>query len=103
MFALHFYSAFLILALLIVLCLAIPMALVDWAMHTSAMNDPLIDPLLGLVSVSVLFWYLWHALRRAYGDGRLFSAVGAVVLTVGLVLILFGYRTLLFLTTFWAT
>jgi hypothetical protein len=102
-FALHFYSAFLIFALLVVFCLAIPMSLIDWAMHTSAMKDPLIDPLLGLVSVGMLFWYLWHALRRAYGDGRIFSTVGAVVLTVSLVLILFGYRSLLFLTTFWVT
>ena len=102
-FALHFYSAFLLLGVLIVLLLAIPMALVDWLMHTSAMNSPLLDPLLGMVSAAILIWYLRRALSRTYADGPIFSAVGAVVLTVGAVLILFGYRTLLFLTTFWAT
>lgn len=102
-FALHFYSAFLLLGVLIVLALAIPMALVDGLMHTAATNSPLLDPLIGMVSAAILIWYLRRALSRAYGDGSILSVIGAVLLTVGAVLILFGYRTLLFLTTFWAT
>jgi hypothetical protein len=102
-FALHFYSAFLLFAVLITFLLAIPMALVDWVMHTSALNDPLVDPLFGVVGAALLFWYLRRALGRTYNDGFGFSIIGAGLLTAGTVLILFGYRTLLFLTTFWAT
>lgn len=102
-FALHFYSAFLIIAVLTILFLAIPMTIVDWAMHTSAINDPVMDPLIGIVSASLLIWYLRRALRRTYADGLIFSAIAAGILTVGVVIVLFGYRALLFLTTYWAT
>jgi hypothetical protein len=102
-FALHFYSAFLILVVIVAVCFLLPMGIVDAAMHTRSTNSPILDQLLGLVSAGTLFWYLQRALRRTYGDGWIFASVGAAMLAAGAVYIVFGYRTLLFLTTFWAT
>ena len=102
-FSLHIYAAFLILTVVTMFLLALPMALVDWVMHTSASTSPFADPLVGIGLSVVLIWYLRRALSRVYGDGPMFSTLAALLLTVGLVLVLFSYRTLLFVTTFWAT
>ena len=48
---------------------------------------------------------LWAraALRRAYGDGPIASAVKAFALAVGFGVVLFAYRALLFFTVFYTT
>jgi uncharacterized protein DUF3667 len=102
-FSLHMYSAFLIMAVLSLFLIGLPMAAVDALLHTNAAESQYVDKVLGLTMCVILLWYLRRALARVYGDGPVFSTVGALFLTFGLVIVLFAYRTLLFLTTFWAT
>jgi VanZ family protein len=61
------------------------------------------DGALSLVIVIAMFVYLVLALRRAYLDGRLAALVKALALVVGMAMILFVYRLVLFYTTFWTT
>ncbi len=61
------------------------------------------DGAMTLVIVIAMFVYLLLALRRAYLDGRLAAPVKALALVVGMAVILFEYRLVLFYTTFWTT
>lgn len=54
--------------------------------------------------LSVVFGvYVYHALRRAYGDGRMGAAVKAFVLVQAYWQVLFAYRALLFFVTYYTT
>jgi hypothetical protein len=66
-------------------------------LHTSA------DGLQSLLIVIAMFVYLLLSLRRAYLDGRLAATLKALPLVVGMAVILFAYRLVLFYTTFWMT
>jgi hypothetical protein len=102
-FALHTYAAMLILVVVTAYALVMPMLVVGRLTHTTAMNNQLFDNLFGLTLGLILGWYLRRALIRVYDDGKVFATVAAVGLFIGVGFILFAYRTLLFLTTFWAT
>jgi hypothetical protein len=102
-FALHAYAAFLILVPALTLLLGLPIELIDQLRHTDVANNQWGDRLFGLEISLTLLWYLYGSLRRAYGDGRMRAAIGALFLLVGMVLILFAYRTVLFLTVFYMT
>ena len=102
-FALHTYTAFLILVVAVAYAMVMPMLVVGRLMHTSALDNQVFDNAFGLVLGLVLGWYLRRALIRVYGDGRMFATFAAAGLFIGMGLILFGYRTLLFLTTFYST
>ena len=102
-FALHTYAAILILVVVTAYAMMMPMVVVGRLTHTSALNNQLFDNLFGLMLGLMLGWYLRRALIRVYGDGKVFATVAAVGLFIGVGFILFAYRTLLFLTTFWAT
>ena len=102
-FALHTYSALLILCFLVAYALFLPMSLVDRITHTRSGGNQVSDNLFGLVLVSSIVWYLRRSMIRVYGDGRAFATVAAIGLALAIGYILFAYRTLLFLTTFYST
>lgn len=54
-----------------------------------------------VVLLATLGTYLYLALRRAYGDGRLAAAAGAAVLALGTVLLIVVYNAILFFTVFY--
>lgn len=62
-------------------------------------DDSRVDSFSGLVTLLVLAWYLYHALRHAYGDSVPQALVRSLVLTAAFFPILIGYRFLLFFVT----
>jgi len=101
--ALHAYGALLLLVMGVVLFVQLPLELIKDQRARSLMNSAAFDLEFGLGATAVFAWYLYSSLRRAYGDSRVFAGLATPILAVGVVLILFSYRTVLFLTTFWAT
>jgi hypothetical protein len=102
-FALHAYTAFLLLVMTVVVVFGLPRELARQLKWIESGDSQLYDNFFGIAAGLTFAWYLFASLRRAYGDSRLGAALAAPVLALGVVLILFGYRALLFLTTFWAT
>jgi hypothetical protein len=103
-FALHTYAALLILVVITAYALALPSIVAAKVFgQPIAIGGKVYDNLFGLTLALTLGWYLRRAVAVVYEDGRTRSVVSAVVLFLGVGFILFGYRTLLFLTTFWAT
>jgi hypothetical protein len=102
-FALHVYAAFLALSIFVPLALMIPLGIGSKLSGIVMDNLPIVDELFGLTMLGTLFWYLRRAVQAAYGDGKRFATVAAAVLTAGVLVILWGYRGLLFLTAYWAT
>ncbi|MEP6729637.1 MAG: DUF3667 domain-containing protein [bacterium] len=100
-FALHSYTALLIMMMATDLMTLYPLNLLlrygARLLHTTG------DGALSLVDVIAVFVYLLLALRRAYLDRRLAAPIKALALAVGMVVILFAYRVVLFYTTFWTT
>jgi len=97
-FSLHYYSYFLIalsvgalvIQIVIELCLIalhIPERSVDW------------DATISLSTVSLIFVYLWHAVRRVYKTAWLRTTISALLLTSAACCLVFVYRFILFFTT----
>jgi hypothetical protein len=100
-FALHLYTVLLIVMMAADLLALFPLALL--LRHGARLLHTNQDGALSLVIVIAMFVYLVLALRRAYLDGRLAALVKALALVVGMAMILFVYRLVLFYTTFWTT
>lgn len=100
-FALHSYTALLIVLMATNLLTVYPLSLLlvyaGRFLHTKG------ESAVSLGAVIAMFVYLLRALRRAYLDGRLAAPVKALALVVGMVVLLFAYRLVLFYTTFWTT
>lgn len=100
-FALHSYTGLLVVLiatdLLTLYPLNVLLGYVARFIHTNG------DGAASLVIVIAMFVYLRLALRRAYMDGRIAASLKAFALVVGMVVILFTYRLVLFYTTFWTT
>ena len=100
-FALHSYTTLLIVMMATDLLAVLPLSLLlrygARLLHTNG------DGALSLVTVTATFVYLLLALRLVYRDGRLAAPVKALALVIGMAEILFGYRMVLFYTTFWTT
>ena len=100
-FALHTYTALLVVLMATDLLTVYPLKLL--VVHASGFLHLSGEGVLSLAIVMAMFVYLLLALRRAYLDGRLAAPVKALGLVLGMVVILFAYRLVLFYTTFWST
>ena len=100
-FALHSYTALLILMMVTDLMALHP--LISMLRYGARLLHTSPDGAISLVDVIAMFVYLRLALRGAYVDGRLAAPVKALALVVGMAGILFAYRLVLFYTTFWMT
>jgi hypothetical protein len=100
-FALHAYTALLIVMMALYLLVLDPLnLLLGYAarlLHTKG------DGVLSLAVGFAIFVYLLLALRRTYLDGRFAAPVKALSLVAGMSLTLDWYRLVLFYTTFWMT
>jgi hypothetical protein len=56
-----------------------------------------------LVMLSICGTYLLFALRRAYGQGRIRTALKCLVLAIGIFGVIHVYRFILFFKTFYTT
>jgi hypothetical protein len=90
-FALHFLAVLMLLAsvldpLLVALSPLVPGGFVDWTYS----------------AVYIVLWavYLFRAFRMAYGHGRVGSGAATLALLAGFVVLILGYRVLLFFTVF---
>jgi hypothetical protein len=99
-FSLHFY------AFLLLLIAGMHAALfVGWrARHLFGANLSLLqhDGFVSLVMLLLCGTYLYFALRRVYGQGKLLTALKCLVLAVGIFGVIHVYRFILFFTTFYA-
>jgi hypothetical protein len=100
-FALHSYTTLLIVMMATDMLAVQPFRILlrygTRLLHTSG------DGALSVVAVTATLVYLLLALRRVYRDGRIAAPVKALALVVGMAAILYGYRLVLFYTTFWTT
>ncbi|MEO8484149.1 MAG: DUF3667 domain-containing protein [Acidobacteriota bacterium] len=96
-FAAHFYAF--VLAVMLITSLTVTSLLLVLHLHLGSRG---LDALLSSIDLGAFILYLFLALRRAYGDGAMASAIRAVVLAGLLTPILMAYRFLLFFVTLWA-
>ncbi len=101
-FSFHALAMLLVVVMGFTLLVGFPVAYVAAALHRRAEwagSDVIVS------SIFALLFGAWLAvgLRRAYGDGRVAATFKAILLASGVLLLLGGYRLLLFFTTFWAT
>ena len=100
-FALHFFSFFLLyLTVANLLSTAILSGLARLGVKFGGGD---VDALVSVVSLAVIASWLYHGLRRAYGDSRLLALPKALILAFGLGYILYFYRFALFLVTYSTT
>jgi len=100
-FALHSYTALLILMMATDLMTLYPLGLLfrygARVLHTT------VDGAISLVDIIAIFGYLVLALRRTYADGRLAASIKGLALVGGMTMTLLAYRLVLFYIVFWTT
>ena len=101
-YALHTYCMLLVFLVAAYYLVAMPVTLYLLAreLPQSAFNA---DAMLGMVQLAALVAYIAASLRGAYGERLVTAVPKAVILALGIAVILFLYRGLLFFTTFSTT
>jgi hypothetical protein len=101
-FSLHAFAALFLILLASALLVEIPLNL--WARARGLeLGWKVRDQVMTSAIVLAFGTYVMFALRRAYNDSRWVAIAKAGALCVGLAVVLFAYRFVLFFTTFWAT
>jgi len=101
-FALHFIAVYLVLNFIVLGggVTAVVSILRRWGITYSlgALNQ-----FIGLADLMIFTVYLYFALRRFYGDGRILAGVKALLLSYASIQILELYRLILFVTSLYST
>jgi len=100
-FSIHFYSFWLIVTLAVPLAIVLVVKMFGFARHaiTNAPSEKRYIPESPLIATMFFGCWIWlaAALRRVYGSGRLGAFVKSAVLALILIVLLLGFRDLVFL------